>query len=500
MKNINFFIKALINYAEKNGLISEYDRVYMTNRLLEALGLDEYSEQGKIAEELPLEDILAALCDFAYEKGIIKNNTVTCRDLFDTKLMGILTPSPSVVIGNFRHFEIEENSPEKATDYFYSLSKASDYIRTYRVSRDVRFIHKSEYGNIDITINLSKPEKTPEEIAAARNAPKSGYPLCLLCRENEGYAGNTSHPARQNHRLIPLCLDGKQWYLQYSPYVYYNEHCIVLSAEHSPMKIDRSTFKRELDFIELLPHYFIGSNADLPIVGGSILTHDHMQGGRYTFAMTKAPIEKSITFRGFEDVEAGIVHWPLSTIRLRSEKKERLVELADRILAAWRGYTDESAFVFAETNGEPHNTITPIARYQNGKLELDLVLRNNITTEEYPLGVYHPHPDKHNIKKENIGLIEVMGLAVLPSRLKKEIGIMKEYILAGKDFSGNADIAKHKVWFEAFRDKYRFTADNTEEILRQEIGKTFAAVLEDAGVYKCTEEGRAAFMRFVASV
>ncbi len=497
MKNINFFIKALINYAEKNGLISEYDRVYMTNRLLEALGLDEYSEQGEIAEELPLEDILAALCDFAYEKGIIKNNTVTCRDLFDTKLMGILTPSPSVVIGNFRHFEIEENSPEKATDYFYSLSKASDYIRTYRVSRDVRFIHKSEYGNIDITINLSKPEKTTEEIAAARNAPKSGYPLCLLCRENEGYAGNTSHPARQNHRLIPLCLDGKQWYLQYSPYVYYNEHCIVLSAEHSPMKIDRSTFKRELDFIELLPHYFIGSNADLPIVGGSILSHDHMQGGRYTFAMAKAPIEHRIFFKGFGQIEAGTVRWPMPVIRLRCDEKEPLIELADKILGKWRGYSDEKRFIFAETNGEAHNTITPIARFADGKFELDLVLRNNITTDEHPLGVYHPHAEHHNIKKENIGLIEVMGLAVLPSRLKSEMARLAEFAITGTDPSTDPVLAKHAKWFSVFANNYEFTSENALDILYHEIGNTFVRVLEDAGVYKRTADGLEGFTKFI---
>ena len=497
MSNICGTIKKLADYAVSRGLAEQSDRDYLINGILAALRLGELTDDVR-DDDPDLETMLGDLCTYAYKAGLIESDSVAYRDLFDTSLMGILTPRPSEVIARFT--ALYKESPEAATDYFYKLCRDCDYIRTYRVKKDLKWVYESDFGPIDITVNLSKPEKDPKAIAAAKSMPQSGYPKCLLCHENVGYAGNPGRPARQNLRQIPLTLDGEAWYLQYSPYVYYNEHCIVLCGEHVPMRITRSTFEKQLSFVEQFPHNFLGSNADLPIVGGSILTHDHMQGGRYTFAMTKAPIEKSITFRGFEDVETGIVHWPLSTIRLRSEKKERLVELADRILAAWRGYTDESAFVFAETNGEPHNTITPIARYQNGKLELDLVLRNNITTEKYPLGVYHPHPDKHNIKKENIGLIEVMGLAVLPSRLKKEIGIMKEYILAGKDFSGNADIAKHKVWFEAFRDKYRFTADNTEEILRQEIGKTFAAVLEDAGVYKCTEEGRAAFMRFVASV
>ena len=497
MSNICGTIKKLADYAVSRGLAEQSDRDYLINGILAALRLGELTDDVR-DDDPDLETMLGDLCTYAYEAGLIESDSVAYRDLFDTSLMGILTPRPSEVIARFT--ALCKESPEAATDYFYKLCRDCDYIRTYRVKKDLKWVYESDFGPIDITVNLSKPEKDPKAIAAAKSMPQSGYPKCLLCHENVGYAGNPGRPARQNLRQIPLTLDGEVWYLQYSPYVYYNEHCIVLCGEHVPMRITRSTFEKQLSFVEQFPHYFLGSNADLPIVGGSILTHDHMQGGRYTFAMTQAPIEKVVTFRGFEDVEAGIVHWPLSTIRLRSEKKERLVELADRILAAWRGYTDESAFVFAETNGEPHNTITPIARYQNGKLELDLVLRNNITTEEYPLGVYHPHPDKHNIKKENIGLIEVMGLAVLPSRLKKEIEIMKEYILGGKDFSENADIAKHKAWFEAFRDKYRFTADNTEEILRQEIGKTFAAVLEDAGVYKCTEEGRAAFMRFVASV
>ncbi len=411
MSNICGTIKKLADYAVSRGLAEQSDRDYLINGILAALRLGELTDDVR-DDDPDLETMLGDLCTYAYEAGLIESDSVAYRDLFDTSLMGILTPRPSEVIARFT--ALYKESPEAATDYFYKLCRDCDYIRTYRVKKDLKWVYESDFGPIDITVNLSKPEKDPKAIAAAKSMPQSGYPKCLLCHENVGYAGNPGRPARQNLRQIPLTLDGEAWYLQYSPYVYYNEHCIVLCGEHVPMRITRSTFEKQLSFVEQFPHYFLGSNADLPIVGGSILTHDHMQGGRYTFAMTKAPIEKSITFRGFEDVEAGIVHWPLSTIRLRSEKKERLVELADRILTAWRGYTDESAFVFAETNGEPHNTITPIARYQNGKLELDLVLRNNITTEEYPLGVYHPHPDKHNIKKENIGLIEVMGLAVLP--------------------------------------------------------------------------------------
>ena len=489
-------VRQLIDYAVRERLIEESDRIYMTNRIISRLGVSEYKDAE--APEAELEEILGAICDFAYEKGIIEANTVTYRDLFDTELMGILTPRPSEVI---RNYEINYLiSPEYATDYYYSLSKSSDYIRTYRVKKDMKWKVDSEYGEIDITVNLSKPEKDPRAIAEAKKQAASGYPKCLLCAENEGYAGNLSRPARQNHRIIPMTLGGKQWYLQYSPYVYYNEHCIALNAEHVPMVVDRGTFVRQLDFVSQLPHYFLGSNADLPIVGGSILSHDHMQGGRYTFAMEKAPIEKELEFEGFDEVKAGIVKWPMSVIRLNSKNREQLVELADKILVAWRGYTDESAFIYAETRKEPHNTITPIARMRDGAFELDLVLRNNITTEEHPLGVYHPHAELHNIKKENIGLIEVMGLAVLPARLRSEIALMKEYILSGKDFAEAPDIEKHKAWFERFRDNYEFTAENTEDILKAEIGKTFVCVLEDAGVYKRTADGRKAFERFIESI
>ncbi|MBO7302879.1 MAG: UDP-glucose--hexose-1-phosphate uridylyltransferase, partial [Clostridia bacterium] len=479
-------------------LITEEDRIYSTNLLLAALGEAEYVEPTEATPDEPLEDILGALCDYAAEKGLLESNSVVYRDLFDTMLMGLITPRPSEVIRMFKaYYSI---SPKAATDYFYDLCRNSDYIRTYRVKKDLKWVYEGKYGELDITVNLSKPEKDPKAIAAAKLLPQSGYPKCLLCPENEGYAGNAGRPARQTLRLIPTTLAGKQWYMQYSPYVYYNEHCIVLSKEHTPMKIERATFERLLDFVAQYPHYFLGSNADLPIVGGSILSHDHTQGGCYTFAMAKAPIETKIQFSGYENIEAGIVNWPMSVIRLASADRHALCELADKILVAWRAYSDPDAFVFAETDGEKHNTITPIARFRDGKFELDLVLRNNITTDEHPLGVYHPHAELHNIKKENIGLIEVMGLAVLPARLRDEIAIMCEYIANGKDFSENEAIAKHKTWFEAFKDNYTFTAENTEEILKKEIGRTFERVLEDAGVYKRTPEGISAFLRFVATI
>ena len=491
-------IKQLTDYAVNRRLIGEEDRIYITNSLLTALGLSEYEAPEEPVGEPALEEILGALCDYAAENGLIESNTVAYRDLFDTKLMGIVTPRPSEVIRNFS--SLYTISPKAATDYFYNLCRNSDYIRTYRVAKDLKWSYNGKYGEIDITVNLSKPEKDPRAIAAAKLLPQSGYPKCLLCHENEGHAGNAARPARQTIRLIPLTLAGKQWYMQYSPYVYYNEHCIVLSGEHVPMKIDHNTFVRQLDFVEQYPHYFLGSNADLPIVGGSILSHDHMQGGNYTFAMAKAPIETEIRFECFDDVEAGIVRWPMSVIRLRSANKHSIIRLADKILESWRGYSDPSAFIFANTDGEPHNTVTPIARFRDGKFELDLVLRNNITTEEHPLGVYHPHADVHNIKKENIGLIEVMGLAVLPARLRDEIATMCRFIAEGRDFSEDESIEKHKAWFESFKDNYTFTPENTEDIIKAEIGRTFERVLEDAGVYKRTEGGMNAFLRFVATI
>ena len=500
MSNISVKIKQLVDYGVDRKLICDEDRIYITNSLLTALGESEYNipEGEKIPADEPLEDILGALCDFAAEKGIIEDNTVVFRDLFDTKLMGILTPRPSEVIKNF--FSYYAISPKVATDYFYKLCLDCDYIRTYRVAKDLKWKYEGKYGALDITVNLSKPEKDPRAIAAAKLLPQSGYPKCLLCPENEGHAGNAGKPARQTIRLIPMSLAGRKWYMQYSPYVYYNEHCIVLSAEHTPMKIDRNTFSRLLDFVGQFPHYFVGSNADLPIVGGSILSHDHMQGGNYTFAMAEAPVETEIKFECFDNVEAGILRWPMSVIRLASNDKRNLTIVAEKILNTWREYSDPDAFIYANTAGEPHNTVTPIARMRDGKYELDLVLRNNITTPEHPLGVYHPHADLHNIKKENIGLIEVMGLAVLPARLRDEIGIMREYILAGKDFAENEAIAKHKEWFERFKNDYSFTEENTEDILKREIGRTFERVLEDAGVYKRTSSGMSAFLRFVANI
>ena len=494
---INKELKLLTKYALDCGLIEKEDETYCINRLLEILGLDEFEDVDIPEGEVCLEEVLGKILDFAAEKGLIENN-VTARDLFDTKLMSVFVPRPSFVAKKFR--ELYALSPEKATDYYYKLSCDSDYIRRYRVSRDLKWKSESDYGTLDITVNLSKPEKTPEEIAAAKNAAQSGYPKCLLCPENEGYAGRMNHPARQNHRIIPITIDGNDWGFQYSPYVYYNEHCIVFNKKHIPMKIDKGAFKKLLDFTALFPHYFIGSNADLPIVGGSILSHEHFQGGRYEFAMAKAPVEKELFFKGFEDVSAGIVKWPMSVVRLSSKDRERLVLLADKILTAWRGYSDEKCFVFSETDGEKHNTITPIARRRGEAFELDLVLRNNITTKEFPLGVFHPHPELHNIKKENIGLIEVMGLAVLPARLKNEIALLKDAILKNADLKTDPVLSKHAAWVASFKDKYEFTEENTEEILKKEIGLVFSKVLEHAGVYKRTEEGREGFLRFVSFV
>jgi len=493
---INSAISALVDYSIERGLIEKSDEFYAVNSLLSILRLSDFEREEY--EKTSLDKILGFMCDFAYEKGLIENNSVVYRDLFDTKLMGVFTARPSEVISKF--YKLYESSPKEATDYFYALGCDSNYIRRDRIMRDLKWKVNSEYGEIDITVNLSKPEKDPKAIAAAKLLPQSGYPKCLLCHENEGFEGSVSRPARQNLRLIPFDMAGAPWLLQYSPYVYYNEHCIALSAYHTPMKIDRTSFEKLLGFVKCFPHYFIGSNADLPIVGGSILSHDHMQGGRYTFAMEKASVYKDISFEGFPDIKAGLVKWPMSVIRLTSDCPERMVELADKILTAWRGYTDESAFIYSITDGEPHNTITPIARRRGELYELDLVLRNNITTEENPLGVFHPHAEHHNIKKENIGLIEVMGLAVLPARLKAEIALMKDAILSGKDFAAVEGIEKHDSWYRAFCDNYSFTEENTEEIIKKEIGNTFVRVLKDAGVFKDTDEGRAAFLRFIESV
>ena len=492
-------IKKLVKYGLLTGLIEKEDEIYATNRLLELFGLDELEEGGGVSMSVEeLEAVLKEMLDYACERGLIEDSIVY-RDLFDTKIMGLLTPRPSEVIRTFR--EKYERDPKEATDYFYKLSRDTDYIRRYRIEKDQKWISSTKYGDLDITINLSKPEKDPKAIAAAKNAKQSGYPKCLLCRENEGYAGRVNHPARQNHRIIPVTINGSQWGFQYSPYVYYNEHCIVFNSQHIPMKIEHDTFCKLFDFVKQFPHYFVGSNADLPIVGGSILSHDHFQGGHYEFAMAKAPVERTFTVQGFTDVEAGVVNWPMSVIRISHEDPDRLVALADLILEKWRGYTDEAAFIFAETDGEPHNTITPIARKRDDKFELDLVLRNNITTGEHPLGVYHPHAKLHHIKKENIGLIEVMGLAVLPARLKGEMERLAEAILSGADIRGDEELAKHADWVEEFLPAYPdVNRENMMEILHKEIGNVFMEVLEDAGVYKRDAGGQAAFDRFLSTL
>lgn len=488
-------IKELVQYGINTGLTPESERTYTTNLLLDLMKEDDYEDVPCNLDNIVLEDVLKDLLDEAVKRGIIEDS-ITYRDLFDTKLMNCLVPRPAQVQEKF--WKEYEKSPEDATAYYYKFSQDTNYIRRDRIKRDRKWTVDTQYGTLDITINLSKPEKDPKAIAAAGAAKSSSYPKCQLCMENEGYAGRVNHPARENHRIIPITIQGKKWGFQYSPYVYYNEHCIVFNGEHIPMKIDRNAFAKLFDFIKLFPHYFLGSNADLPIVGGSILSHDHFQGGHYTFAMAKAPIIENFTVSGYEDVEAGIVKWPLSVIRLRGKDTERIIDLADHILGKWRAYTDEDAFIYAETDGTPHNTITPIARMKDGLYELDLTLRNNITTEEHPLGVYHPHAKLHHIKKENIGLIEVMGLAVLPARLKGEMELLKEYILEGKDIRSNEQIEKHADWVDEFLPSYPdVNAENIEHILEQEVGKVFCQVLEDAGVYKCTEEGLKAFHRFI---
>ena len=492
---LDFYIKQLVDYGVSSGLIPENERVYSTNLLLEIYGKDNFSDPDISETSLPLDEILNNLLDIAVDEGLIEDS-VTYRDLFDTKLMNCITPRPSQLQNRF--WFLYETSPKEATDFYYDFSQNTNYIRRDRIAKDLKWKVPSEYGDIDITINLSKPEKDPKLIAAAKNAPSSGYPKCLLCRENEGYAGNTNHPARQNHRIIPLRLGNSDWNMQYSPYVYYNEHCIVFNNRHTPMKIDTSTFVKLFDFVKMFPHYFIGSNADLPIVGGSILSHDHFQGGHYTFAMAKAKSVFSFEVPEFNNVSCGVLKWPLSVIRLKSDSTEDIVRLASHILVKWRNYTDEDAFIFANTDGKPHNTITPIARFRDGMYELDLALRNNITTPEHPLGVYHPHEKLHHIKKENIGLIEVMGLAVLPSRLKNEMNLLAEYIIKGKDISGNEAIAKHADWAnEILSTRHDITSENVMEVLETEIGKVFVKVLEDAGVYKCTPEGLESFKKFI---
>ncbi|MDO4287541.1 MAG: UDP-glucose--hexose-1-phosphate uridylyltransferase [Eubacteriales bacterium] len=491
-------MKKLVSYGVRAGMITSDDETWAVNQLLDVLGIDSYEEPEDIDDGIDLPSVLNALCDCALETGALKENSIVYRDLFDTKLMGAITPMPSEIRRKF--YALYEQNPQAATDWYYKFSQDTNYIRRDRIAKDVKWVAPTEYGELDITINLSKPEKDPKAIAAAKLMPQASYPKCLLCRENEGYAGRVNHPARQNHRIIPVTINDSAWFMQYSPYVYYNEHCIVFNSQHTPMKIEPATFRKLLDFVKQFPHYFVGSNADLPIVGGSILAHDHFQGGHYDFAMAKAPMETPLTFAGFDHVEAGIVKWPMSVIRLRSADDDALVELGAKILAAWRGYTDEAAFVFAETDGEPHNTITPIARQRDGKFELDLVLRNNITTEEYPLGVYHPHAELHHIKKENIGLIEVMGLAVLPARLKEELALLADALVQGADIRADERIAKHADWAEELKTRYTFTSDNVMDIVQKEVGVVFSKVLEHAGVFKRDENGKQAFLQFIDSV
>ena len=494
---INRLISELVAYGIDAGLVNLDDKIYTINRLLELFGILEY-EETPVTEKRELVDILEDMLVYAHKEGFFEEDTITMKDLFDTKIMGLLTPPPTMVRKTFA--DLYREDPRKATDYYYDFSQKTNYIRKDRIAKDEKWMTETEFGPIDITINLSKPEKDPRDIAKAGQAKKSGYPSCLLCVENEGYMGHFSHPARQNHRIIPIKLAGEDYFLQYSPYVYYNEHCIILNKKHIPMIIDRAVFRKLLEFVKLFPHYTAGSNADLPIVGGSILSHDHFQGGGYVFAMAKAPYERTFSLKGYEDLNAGIVKWPMSVIRLQGKDIGRIVDAADHILTSWRGYTDEEAFIFSETDGTPHNTITPIARMHGELFELDLVLRNNITTEESPWGVYHPSADLHHIKKENIGLIEVMGLAVLPARLKQEIAILEEAILQGKDIRADEQIEKHADWVEKWIGHYDITPDNIRGILQDEISKVFVKVLECAGVYKRTEEGQKAFMRFVESL
>ncbi len=490
-------VRKLVCYGLEKNFFKERDTVYITNKILEILKLDGISCEENFTN-INLEETLEELLCYAVSQGIIEDSIVY-KDLFDTALMGAMLPRPSEVTDKF--YSLYKTSPKAATDFYYTFSKDSDYIRRYRIEKDVKWKTATEYGELDITINLSKPEKDPKAIAAAKNATASGYPKCMLCKECEGYAGRVNFPARQNHRIIPITLDNADYFLQYSPYVYYNEHCIVLNSEHTPMVVNSALIRKLLSFVKQLPHYFVGSNADLPIVGGSILSHDHFQGGSYTFAMERAPIETEISFEGFGDVKAGIVKWPMSVIRLSCENSERLVTLAEIILEKWRSYTDKAAFIFAETNGEPHNTITPIARKKGNAFELDLVLRNNITTDEHPLGVFHPHAELHHIKKENIGLIEVMGLAVLPARLKEELHLLGKAMTESKDISKDEILSKHSDWAQRIKEKYpNLNRENIDEILRQETGLVFAKVLEHAGVFKRTKEGKAAFLKFIRSI
>lgn len=492
-------ITQLIKYADRTGLIAPVEETWAVNALLEVLQLDDIPALDREQKpELALHDILDILLYDAIKRGLILENSIAYRDLFDTKIMGAITPRPAQVQGEF--FRRYQLSPQSATNWYYSFSQDTNYIRRDRSAKDLKWTVKTEYGSLDITINLAKPEKDPAAIAAAASLRASNYPKCLLCAENEGYAGRLNSPARQNHRIVPLSVGGKPWFLQYSPYVYYNEHCILLNSEHVPMKIDGECFAKLLDFVGQFPHYMMGSNADLPIVGGSILSHEHFQGGHYTFAMERAEVEDTVKIPGYLDVSVGIVKWPMSVVRLTGSSLERLRQLGEKILSSWRAYSDPEALVLASTDGEPHNTITPIARRRGDAYELDLVLRNNRTTPEHPLGIFHPHSELHHIKRENIGLIEVMGLAVLPARLKGEMEQLAQLLVDGGDPSAREETAKHTEWMYELRQRHQFTPENVQEILEQEIGLVFLKVLEHCGVYKRTTEGKAAFLRFLNQV
>ena len=492
-------IDRLIGYGLKKGLLEKEDIDYTRNRLLYTLCLPSYEGNGEVVEcKEELVCILSDIIQYALDTGLV-SDSITEQDLFDTKVMDCILGRPSEIVRKFD--ELLKKSPKEATDWYYDFSKATNYIREDRIVKDVKWQADSPYGKLDITINLSKPEKDPKAIAAAKKLVQTGYPKCLLCRENEGFAGDMNKPARENHRLIPLTLSGENYFLQYSPYVYYNEHCIILNEGHVPMKIDRAVFLKLLEFTEKFPHYMAGSNADLPIVGGSILTHDHFQGGNYEFPMARAGLREEVRFKGYEDIKAGVVDWPMSVIRLTGKDYKKIAELADKILGIWRGYSDEAVDVLAESDGEPHNTITPIARRRGDDFEIDLVLRNNRTTEEYPLGIFHPHDKLHHIKKENIGLIEVMGLAVLPGRLKSEMDSLRTALLEGKDIREDEVLGKHADWVDEFMAKHKdFNKDNAKEIIRQEIGLVFSEVLTDAGVYKDDEKGRKGILRFIERV
>lgn len=488
-------IEKLIGYALKNELISKEDVYVVQNALMDALGLTDFEKTDAEHSGEPIDEILAPLVNFAAENGLIADTT-NSRDLFDTKLMGILTPFPREVNARFR--ELYKKSPAAATDWYYGFSKALNYVRAGRMAKDKRWKYKSEYGELDITINRSKPEKDPRDIAAAKSAKTTDYPKCMLCAENAGFSGNLSRPARQNLRPVSLDLRGQPWQLQYSPYGYYNEHCIVFNEKHTAMVIDDAVFLKLFDVLELLPHYFVGSNADLPIVGGSILSHEHFQGGRYTFAMETAPVEKEFALPQFPEVKAGIVKWPMSVIRLQSESRKELSAACAHVLKKWRAYSDESAEILSETNGEPHNTITPIARKHGKIYECDLVLRNNRTTPERPLGLFHPNPSLFHIKKENIGLIEVMGLAVLPSRLAEELGAVEDMLLG---LGESALTAPHEAWALDVKARHpEMNSQNAAEIIRAEVGAVFEQVLLDAGVFKRDEKGAEAFGRFIAAL